>query len=204
MDRDSFKILGILLFILIIVLIPPDKYYFLLGGLLVTIGTLFYSHIPGRIILKKSLSILPFIVFITIFLPFKKGNVLIFSWHFISFYREGVILFFSIILKAWISLMMLTILYLSIPFPVILRKFRSFGIPSLLITLVSFMYRYIYLFLKIAKDMERARGMRDFGKHRYTQIKAYSNIIGLLFVRAYEKGEGVYYAMKLRGFGDIQ
>ncbi len=52
--------------------------------------------------------------------------------------------------------------------------------------------------------MEIARDLRYFGGYIKRQIRVYSNIIGVLFLRSIEKSERVYNAMKLRGYnGEI-
>ena len=48
--------------------------------------------------------------------------------------------------------------------------------------------------------MKQARDSRNFGGKRLWQIKTTGNMIGILFIRSYEKGERVYAAMLGRGF----
>ena len=64
------------------------------------------------------------------------------------------------------------------------------------------MYRYMYLFLRFAKNMEIARRLKYFGKNHILFVKMYANNIGLLFIKAYEKGEMMHNAMILKGFDD--
>ena len=67
------------------------------------------------------------------------------------------------------------------------------------------MYRYIFVLIDEAERLERARNIRYFGGHYFRQIKIFANIIGLLFIRAYERGERVYQSMVERGFdGEIR
>ncbi len=192
------------LFIVVVVMTSPDNYYMFLGEVVFMFIFSVLLQLPMSLFIRKTLSLFPFVVFIAIFIPFKKGGIPVFTWHNITVYKEGISTFFGIILKAWISIWALTLLSFNIPFPEIIRGLRTLGVPKIFIMLISFMYRYMYMFLKIAKDMEKARELRNFGKSRWSHIKAYANIIGLLFIRAYERGERVYNAMLLRGFDGEQ
>ncbi len=196
----TLKIAFTFLFILIIVMTPFRNYYIFLGGVVAISIFFIISKLSLSFFIKKTLSLLPFVVFVAIFLPFKKGGIPIFEWQGIVFYQKGAIMFFTVILKAWLSMWALTLLYINTPFPEIIRGLRVLGVPHIFIMLISFMYRYMYMFLKVAKDMEKARELRNFGKNRWTQIRVYANIIGLLFIKAYERGERIYDAMLLRGF----
>ncbi len=203
---DSSKVVkGILLtlsFIVIVVLTPPGNIYMFPGYILILIYSFIIFRISFKNIVKKSIILFPFVIFMGIFLPFKRGNTPIFTYHHITIFREGAIFFLATILKGWISLMSLTVLSSVFSFPQLIKGWKKLKIPKILIALLSFMYRYMYLLSNMAKNMEMARNMRDFGNKKGLQIKAYSNIIGLLFIRAYEKGEMIYSAMRLRGFDE--
>ena len=66
------------------------------------------------------------------------------------------------------------------------------------------MYRYFFILIDDAERMERARKVRYFGGRYLQQVIILSNMVGLLFIRAYERAERVYQSMVSRGFdGDI-
>lgn len=49
--------------------------------------------------------------------------------------------------------------------------------------------------------MIQARNLRSYGKEGFLKrIKVVGQMIGSLFIRAYERGENVYYAMLSRGY----
>jgi len=53
--------------------------------------------------------------------------------------------------------------------------------------------------------MERAHRSRYFGGQLLRQVRIIGNMVGLLFIRAYERGERVYQSMCARGFdGEIR
>ena len=66
--------------------------------------------------------------------------------------------------------------------------------------ILSFMYRYIYVLVDEMMRMKRAKDSRTVGGKRWFHVKALSHMVGVLFIRAYERGERVYLAMCSRGF----
>ncbi len=67
------------------------------------------------------------------------------------------------------------------------------------------MYRYTFILLDEILRMKRAKESRQIQKAtNWFEIKTIAQMIGSLFVRSYERGERVYYAMCSRGFkGDV-
>jgi cobalt/nickel transport system permease protein len=170
--------------------------FFLFPVLLMTLG-----EIPFLFILKKVLLVSPFAVFIGIFNPLlDTGQVLVFSGLTIS---AGWFSFFSILLKFVLTISAALLLIATTPFPGICHALRRLGMPSLFISQLLFLYRYIFVLAEEAMRMVRARDMRSFGA-KGTGIKVFIRIIGTLFLRTLERAERIYSAMLSRGFqGDI-
>jgi len=72
--------------------------------------------------------------------------------------------------------------------------------PRVMVMILSFMYRYIFVLVDEAMRMRQARDSRNFGGSRLWQMRTIGNMIGTLFIRSYERGERVYAAMLARGF----
>jgi cobalt/nickel transport system permease protein len=67
------------------------------------------------------------------------------------------------------------------------------------------MYRYVFLIEDELMTMKLAKESRSFGGPALFHAKAFSNILGSLFIRSYERAEEVYLAMCARGFdGNIR
>ena len=76
-------------------------------------------------------------------------------------------------------------------------------IPSIFVSQLLFLYRYIFVLAEEAMRMVRARDMRSFG-HEGTNVKVFIRIAGVLFLRTVERAERIYSAMLARGFqGDM-
>ena len=72
--------------------------------------------------------------------------------------------------------------------------------PRVMIMILSFMYRYIFVLVDEVMRMRQARDSRNFGGSRLWHLKTIGNMTGTLFIRSYERGERVYAAMLARGF----
>lgn len=79
---------------------------------------------------------------------------------------------------------------------------RFFRIPGLFIMMLSFFYRYIFLFLDNVHKMQHARDARSFNNKQRFNLSTVSRMIGSLFIRSYEQSERVYVAMLARGYDD--
>jgi cobalt/nickel transport system permease protein len=201
------KILTAITFVIMVVLTPPGEWpafaiYFVFLALLTLI-----SKVPPLYILKRSLVVIPFVLLIGIFIPFLKtgsssGSYNIWMW---DIPKSNLILFGSIIIKSWLSVISLVLLTATTKFSDVLKGLEQLRMPKVMVMILSFMYRYIFVLTDEVLRMKQARDSRSFGEKRSRQIKTIGNMIGTLFLRSYERGERVYAAMVSRGFdGEIR
>jgi len=88
-------------------------------------------------------------------------------------------------------------------FPSVCHALRQFKVPSLFVSQLSFLYRYIFVLMEETMRIVRARNMRSYGE-RGKDIKIFVRIVGTLFIRTVERAERIYFAMLSRGFqGDM-
>lgn len=150
---------------------------------------------------KRSLIILPFVLFIGIFNPIYDTTPLIFIGN--TAISAGWISFLSIIVRGLISTQAVIILISSSGFNNISHAMNRLGIPTLLSTQLLFAYRYIFVLLNEALNMHRARTARSYGIDSYP-FKMWGVFIGQLFLRAVEHSKTINQAMLSRGFtGEI-
>jgi len=170
--------------------------FFLYPMLLMTLG-----EIPFMFILRKVIIVSPFAVFIGIFNPLlDSGHVTIFQGLNIS---AGWISFFSILLKFTLTVSTALLLVATTSFPNVCHACRRLGIPSVFVSQLSFLYRYIFVLMEETMRIVRARNMRSYGQNG-TGMKVFVRIAGILFIRTVERAERIYNAMLSRGFqGDM-
>jgi cobalt/nickel transport system permease protein len=198
------KVVSFFVFIFFIVFTSPESTLsFALYGLLLIVLILL-SHIPLMYILKRCLVIIPFILMTSIFLLYEKQGEKISLMQIgslsLTFSKEGWLIFKGVMIKGILSVLCLTLLTACTPFPRLLLALESFKVPKVITMILSFMYRYIFLIEDEAMKMWRAMKARSAGHSRLLHFKAIANMIGILFIRSFERGEAVYLAMCSRGF----
>jgi cobalt/nickel transport system permease protein len=184
------KVILSFFYLLAVVLTPPEKnfqFFPLAGGVF---GIILISRLPLKYVLKRILLIVPFILLVVLFLPFDESMSSSVKFR----------LLWNIFIKSCLSILSMVILVSTTRFSLLLKGLEFFKFPRLVILLLSFMYRYIFVLIDEAMRMERARRMRYFGGRLRQQVKTMAKIVGFLFIRSYERGERVYQSMLARGF----
>lgn len=211
-DRDSFghrldprvKFLLVLLFILCVVLTPPGSWtgFALYFGLIA--GLILISRLPPGYVIKRSLLVVPFVLLIAVFVPFfKEGEPVasysIWAWQ-VTVTKEGLQVLGNILVKAWLSMLGLVWLTATTKITNLLHALEKLHLPGVMVMIMAFMYRYIFVIVDETMRMRQARDSRNFGGSRMRQLRTVGNMIGTLFIRSYERSERVYTAMVSRGF----
>lgn len=178
------KVIAFFAFVFVVVLTPASSYGAFFAYFCLILAVVFLSDVPLSFILKRSLVVIPFSLLVGMFnLLFKPPSV-----------------FINIMMKSWLSVLIIVTLSSTTPFNVILSALESLKAPHLLIDILSFMYRYIFTLIDRVMKMERARVSRSYGRLGLKQMSAVGNMLGSLFVHTYERGERIYMAMVARGF----
>lgn len=203
--RDPrIKIVVFFLFILIILSTHPELFFAFAVYAILIFVLILLSKIPIKFIIRRSLVIIPFVLMIAIFIPFlKKGEIA--GGYSVGSIKlnvsyDGLMVFWNVLIKSYLSILCMILLTASTRFSDLLKAFEKLKIPKLIVILLSFTYRYIFVFKDELQSMTRAKESRSYGKRRWLNFKTLANIVGVLFIRAYERGERVYYAMRSRGF----
>ena len=88
-----------------------------------------------------------------------------------------------------------------LPLPELLTTLLRWRCPALLVAMLSFMYRYIFILWDELARLRNAREARDFGggslMMRWTTN---AQLIGLLLLRSMERAERTHQAMLARGW----
>lgn len=202
------KIITTLFFLIVVMTTPPVFLWAFLIYFLIELIILIISKIPILFILKRFLIVIPFILFIVIFAPFISKNEYTGSYNLGilrnlggGFYNiNSVLVIMNVVLKSFLSIIALILLSSTTPFSQLLLGFRKLKVPSILTDIASFMYRYIFVIVDEVQRMVRARNARNYRSKWIWQSKVVGSIIANLFLRSYERGERVYFAMLSRGY----
>ncbi len=155
-----------------------------LGGLLAIGAAL--SRLPVSFLLLRSMVVLPFSI----------------TFAAISWLSGDVERAVSLAAKSYLSAFAVLLLMGSTPLPFMLRGLESMYVPKLLLLIVQFLYRYLFVIAEQAARMRLAAQCRGGGTHRNRQsmFRRAAGALSVLFARSYGRAEGIHRAMLSRGF----
>ena len=203
------KIIGIFMLIFSIVLTRPDYFVSFLFYFLFMAILIFLSKIPIKFILKRSLVIVPFVLMVAVFIPFFKKGEIAGGYSFgtlrLSVTYDGLMIFWNVLIKSYLTVLAMIVLMASTSFCDFLKALEKLKLSRIFTMILSFMYRYIFVIEDELMKMKQAKASRSVGGSKMLHAKALANMVGVLFIRGYERAENVYLAMCSRGFnGEIR
>jgi cobalt/nickel transport system permease protein len=208
------KVAVAVLLILLFNLTPAGAWpsYLLLLSLVVALALV--AEVSPWFVLRRSLIVLPFALAAVTLLFTTPGEPLwqlpLVDW---TVSQPGLTRFLSILFKSSLSVQVAIVLAVTTHFTDLLWALGSLRIPKLLIAIISFMYRYLFVLADEAFRMQRARQARSAapagesgaGGSLPWRAQVTGWMVGQLFLRSYERSERVYQAMAARGYqGEIR
>lgn len=177
--RDARAKLGALLVFLIAVSTTPPRsqFAFLAYAALLAIATL-ATRLPVAALLRRALVVLPF-----------SGTFAFLTWMGGDAMRA-----IALGEKSFLSGLAALLLVATTPLPELLRGLESVRTPRVLILVIQFVYRYLFVIA------EQAQHMRLAARSRGSSFRASAGMLGVLFARSWERADGIYRAMLARGF----
>lgn len=151
--------------------------------LLVAVARL--SRIPAGFLLRRLLLLEPLVVVVATLALWQPG---------------GRTLFAMLVARSTLSLAALILFANTTPFGEVLDLLRPCRVPSLLVTVLALMYRYVFVLVDEAERLQRARASRAFSRSAARSWRSAASGAGQLFVRSSERAERIYAAMCARGW----
>jgi cobalt/nickel transport system permease protein len=203
------KVALTLAFILTASLIPAGRFELFALLWLLVLAAVIVARIGVDYVLRRSVVALPFAL-AAVTLPFTiAGQTLITLPLFggLDVSLEGTVRFLTIVVKSWLSLQMAIVLVSVTPFAQLIWGLHALRVPPLLVTVVSFAYRYLFVLSDEVLRLVRARaarsgerpGLRSGGSLAWRGQVA-GRMAGSLMVRSFERSERIYNAMAARGY----
>jgi cobalt/nickel transport system permease protein len=109
----------------------------------------------------------------------------------------------TILIKNSLALFTIMVLARVTPLPDLLTALRKLGLPLVLVGTLQFMDRYRHVLIDELGRMDRARRARTFRRRRALSWALLGGLIGLLFLRTFERAERVHGAMVARGWTGV-
>jgi len=159
------------------------------------------SRLRFGAVVKKLAVIWGFLLLLWLILPLTSGGEPLYHLGPLTFTRPGVMLSLQITLKSNAILLTFISLLATMSFATLGHSLERLRVPDKLVYLLLMTYRYIFVIEQEYLRLARAAKLRNFrpGTNMHT-YKTYAYIVGMLFVRASERAERVYQAMRCRGF----
>jgi cobalt/nickel transport system permease protein len=196
--------------------------YALLAGLMLSV--IAAARLGVGFVLRRSLVALPFALAAVTVMFTTDGEALLTVHVFggdLSITDAGLTRFVSVLLKSWLSVQMAVVLTAATSFPDLLRAMRSLHLPKVLVAVIGFAYRYIFVIADEVARMMRARaarsgtlslsedgalsGNRRSGGSVFWRARVTGGMAGSLFLRSIERSERIYDAMVARGYdGEVR
>jgi cobalt/nickel transport system permease protein len=164
------------------------------------------AHVSPVSVVARSLAVLPFsLAAVTLIFTGPEPYLAalpVTSWP-VS--EPGLVRCASIVFKSLISVQAAILLIATTHFTALLWAMSSLRIPGVLVAIISFMYRYLFLLADEAARLTRARDSRSAVPAGTVpsllfRARTTGRMIGSLIVRAFERSERVYNAMLSRGY----
>jgi cobalt/nickel transport system permease protein len=185
------KLVAALAFVVLVVATPVGWWRPLAAEALVLAFVVGLSGVPPRDLLSRWLGFFVLVGFLALMVavshPSRPAHGLAAVW-------------LSIVARNSLAFLTLLVLVNVTPFRKLLAAMRRLGVPLVLVSTLQFMYRYLHVLADELDRMVQARRSRTFRRSGRLDWGLLTSLIGVLFIRAFERGERVHAAMIARGW----
>jgi cobalt/nickel transport system permease protein len=184
--------------VIAVVATPREAFWAFGLHAMMLLGVTAAARVPVRFVLRRLLIEVPFVLF-AVFLPFvgSGDRVPVLG---LSLSQTGLWAAWNIIAKATLGAWASILLAATTQVPDLLKAFTRLRFPRVIVSIMSFMMRYLDLVIGEWNRMRIALRSRGYRPRSIGQAGALAAASGALFVRSYERGERVYLAMLSRGY----
>jgi len=202
------KLLCTLLAVLAIAFTPNGRWWtWLIYGMALLL-LLWLSAVDVSKLVKRLAVEFAFISTILLGTLFRGGGEVLWSWGWLQITTAGLTILGSVTIKTLLCMFILNILTLSTSTPLLLHGLVKLRTPPLLVAILASMSRYIHVLVEEFSAMRRAAASRNFSSsnlwaNQAWQRRVLGNMIGMLFIRTYDRGNRIHQAMLSRGYQGV-
>jgi len=185
------KLISFFVIILAVVFTPSHHYLKFMVYFFLLLFIIILDRIPIKDLGKRLFFIFPLLIFLaSSLLLFGKNK-----------HSGDLDILWNILIKSLLSYLSLAVLSLTTEFYHLVKGLELLKLPRIIPSILSFAYRYNFLFVREAERLNRAKESRSFGKRKKLgEIKILSQLVPHLFFRTYARSERIYAAMLSRGY----
>jgi cobalt/nickel transport system permease protein len=195
------KIIGLIGFSVVVVTTPAGAMWAFVLYAVVLAFLIGLARLPLTYVLKRALVVVPFVLVVAIFLPFfHSAGAGGYNLGGMRVTGEGLLVLWNAGAKAVLGVLSMIVLGSTTTFPDMVSGFERLHAPKVFILIVSFMYRYSFVFVEELRRMQRAMASRNYRARWLWNVPTLGHMLSALFLRSYSRGERVYVAMLSRGY----
>jgi len=192
------KLVALLAFVLVVV-VTPRELFRAFGGYAVLIALVVATaRLAPTLVLRRMTVEIPFVVF-ALLLPFLSTGPTTEVLG-ITVSESGLLGAWTILAKGTLGVAASVVLAATTEPRSLLLGLERLRMPSLLVQILSFMFRYADVVAGEMARMRVARESRAFQGRSVKHLGVVAHSAGALFIRSYERGERVHLAMLSRGY----
>ena len=170
-------------------------------GLAVAVVFTVMSRIPFAFVFGYLKWVVSFVLFLMVVLALTAGGPALVALGPLALSERGCGLGLLIALRALAAVLLLFPMAGTMRFSETLRALQSLGVPNVLVQLIGFTYRYVFVMLDQLRTMLTAARSRAFrSRTDMRTMKVTSCIVGMLLVRGLKHTQDIYHAMLARGY----
>jgi cobalt/nickel transport system permease protein len=192
------KLVGLLAFVLLTVSVPAEARVGLAVLLALAVLLLLSARVPARHLLPRLAVETPFAVFAVV-LPFVAVGPTV-ELGPLTVSQPGLVAAAALLLKGTTGVVAAVAFAVTTRPRDLVRGLQHLRLPDPLVTIASFMVRYVDVVGDQLRRMRVARASRGFTPRSVRAWPALASGTGALFIRSYERGERVHLAMLSRGW----
>lgn len=192
------KILALVVFMLAVVAVPARWAPLLLVALAVLSMVVLVSRVPITYLLRRLVVEVPFVLF-AVLMPFVADGERIEVLG-LQLSRPGLVAGGLLLAKATLGVLGALTLAATTEPVALLAGLQRLRLPALMVSIMSFMVRYLDVVTGELSRMTTAIRSRGGDPRSPRHWPMLGRTLGALFIRSYERGERVHLAMLSRGY----
>jgi cobalt/nickel transport system permease protein len=192
------KLVAVLTFVLVVVATPRDAFWAFGVYAVLLAAVAAVALVPARTVLKRMVVEVPFVLF-AVLLPFVAHGPRVDVLG-VSLSESGLLGGWNVLAKGTLGVVASILLAATTEPRTLLLGVERLHLPSLMVQIMSFMFRYADVVGAEMGRMRVARESRGFQGRDLRHAKVVAQSAGALFIRSYERGERVHLAMLSRGY----
>lgn len=192
--------------VLLLAVVLSPSYPVALAGLAVALGLVCITRIPFSFVFVHLRWVLLFCLFLLVVLPPTAGGEPLWRLGPVAVSREGLSTAGLITVRATAAVLVMFAMMGTARFHVTLKALRRLRVPQVVVQILAFSYRYVFvLFDELGRMLAAARA-RGSGCAPWTRtLRNTGSMVGMLFVRSFERTDRIYHAMLARGYrGEVK